>query len=258
MPIISHTGAHTSVATTARQERISLGLTTVRRKITVSAGQIGSRFSRGTISGSRASQVLTPTSSQCPSPRISTVTAPGITPFNSQPAVTTIQEINTLLDYPDKKTHQSSFKLLQRKLSTVVSPQLCDTDGCDSRKTSGPVASPDLLTPPDSSSLRLTYSRSLFTAHIPIAIHIEGPNESSNNFNLAFPAQLEKQLLGVDTVSIPVKKHSTSARVTNLRAQAEQLRRMRTLTEKRPEWFVRLIEGTRIILVLFINKLGIN
>ena len=250
MPIISHTGAHTSAANTARQERISLGLTTVRRKITVSAGQIGSRVSRGTISGSRASQALSPTSSQCPSPRISIVTAPGVTPSIGPSAIATLQENNTPLDSPQKETLQSSFTLVQRKLSTVVSPQLCDTDGCDSRKTSGPVAPPDLLTPPDSSSLRLTHSRSPSTAHIPIAIHIQGPDESSNELSLAFPVHHEHQLLGVDTVGIPVKKHSTSARVTNLRAQAEQLRRMRSLTEKRPEWLVRLIEGIIFVCLL--------
>lgn len=255
MPIISHTGAHSSVASTARQERISLGLTTVRRKLTISANQIGSRISRAAGGGSRVSQGLapTPTGSQCPSPRMSTVTAPGITPPSGQPAGPTIQEMGSSLDSTQTQSQRPASAFAHRKFSTVVGPPLCgSTDGVDSQKLSVSSAGPSTLQlPTDGSSLQLTHYRSVSTARAPIAIHIEGPTEATtpNEVGRSFALELEHQLLGVD--AMPLKKHSTSARVTNLRAQAEQLRRMRSLSEKRPDWLLRLFEGILVsILVL--------
>lgn len=240
MPIISHSGAHSSVATNARQERISLGLATLRRKITVSPAQTRSRLSRATSFASRTPQVLTPAGSQCPSPRISTVTPPNISPSGGPS--TAVPEVNPSLD-------SLPSRLVQRKVSTVVSPVIFGTDeGDSSRKTSG-----GLLAPPsilisqsysEGPSFTPAHSRSASTSRAPISIRIEGPSESPDELSLTFRMQSDHQLLGVDAMAIPMKKHSTSARVTNLRAQAEQLRRMRPLTERRPIWLSRLIEGT--------------
>ena len=151
---------------------------------------------------------------------------------------------------------------VQRKLSEFMSPTSLNSGGTApyqfsfTSPTLSRVAPTSLLVPglsgnPLNFALRSPLSPMPMRSAISIRIERAGDGSYGSNLSgvpLGVPfnqMQLGMELLSVETPGgLDMNKHSTSARITNLRAQAKQLRRLRYITERRPAWLVRLINGT--------------
>ena len=276
-------------AASGRQERITLGIATTRRKISnpssinnlnlLSATGAQHTSPPSALSGLSSTTVInnglpSPTSPR-EFPRTNSVPESKalVVVSSSRPSsIATSSVAGVATSYRQAGSPQSLqtptlasiASSVQRKLSEYMSPTSLGSSGTAAYQF--PFTSPTLGRGPPTSllvpgpsgnplnfALRSPLSPMLLPLRSAISIRIDRAGDTSLGGSLAgghlsLPLnqmQLGMELLSVDTPGgIDMNKHSTSARITNLRAQAKQLRRLRYITQRRPAWLVRLINGT--------------